>query len=205
MAKTIDPTSDANPALLELADLVARRTSDDAGWNTIASVIGSRHESPAMQVKLLQATYKVNKAAKNIPALIQLSKQMLQSARTNAGDSNLTDDQRAAALSAFSLSSFADDGDLLLNSLESVQPPVIQNAALATLLQFSDEQVATQLLERWAGLSPKLAERVRDGMLSRTSWAVLLLDAISVGRLPAATLSPSDLQRLASVPDDALR
>ena len=75
----------------------------------------------------------------------------------------------------------------------------------ATLLQFSEEQVATQLLERWSGLSPKLAERVRDGMLSRTSWSVLLLDAITAGRLPAATLSPSDLQRLASVPDDALR
>lgn len=206
LAKTLDSASiDANPALIELADLVARRTSDEAGWNIIASIIGSRHESPAMQVKLLQATYLANKTARSIPALTQLSKQMLQSARTLADDSSLTDDQRAAALSAFSLSSFADDGDLLLASLESVKPPVIQNAALATLLQFPEEQVATQLLERWAGLSPKLAERVRDGMLGRTSWAVLLLDAITAGRLPAATLSPSDLQRLASVPDDSLR
>jgi len=206
LATTFDSKSvDANPALIELADLVARQTSGEAGWNNIASVIGSRHESAAMQVKLLQAIYKANKAAKDIPALTQLSSQMLQSARKNAGDANLSDDQRAAALSAFSLSSFTNDGELLLNSLDSVQPPVIQNAALATLLQFLDEQVATQLLDRWSGLSPKLAERVRDGMLSRTSWSVLLLDAITAGRLPAATLSPSDLQRLASVPDDALR
>jgi len=206
LATTFDSKSvDANPALIELADLVARQTSGEADWNNIASVIGSRHESPAMQVKLLQAIYKANKAAKDIPALTQLSSQMLQSARKNAGDVDLSDNQRAAALSTFSLSSFATDGELLLNALESVQPPVIQNAALATLLQFLDEQVATQLLDRWSGLSPKLAERVRDGMLSRTSWSVLLLDAITAGRLPAATLSPSDLQRLASVPDDALR
>ncbi len=206
LATSFDSKSiDANPALIELADLVARQTSGETGWNNIASVLGSRHESPAMQVKLLQAIYKANKAAKSVPALTQLSSQMLQAARANVGDANLSDDQRAAALTAFSLSSFANDGDVLLNALESVQPPVIQNAALATLLQFSDEQVATQLLERWSALSPKLAERVRDGMLSRTAWAVLLLDAISAGRLPAATLSPSDLQRLASVPDDALR
>ena len=206
LATTFESKSiDANPALIELADLVARQTSDETGWNNIASVLGSRHESPAMQVKLLQAIYKANKAARDMPALTQLSSQVLQSARKNAGDVNLSDAQRAAALSTFSLSSFATDGELLLDALESVQPPVIQNAALATLLQFSEEQVATQLLERWSGLSPKLAERVRDGMLSRTSWSVLLLDAITAGRLPAATLSPSDLQRLASVPDDALR
>ncbi len=192
-------------ALLELADLVARRTSDDAGWIRIAAVIAARSDDPAMQVKLLQAVFAGNKAAQSSPSFAKLSVQLLESARRNAVDAKLSDEQRAAALSTFSLSSFATDGALLLSSLESTQSPSVQNAGLATLLQFSDEQVASQLLDRWSGLTPKLAEQVRDGLLRRTSWAVLVLEAMSAGRLPPTTLSPSDLQRLASVPDDAVR
>ena len=191
--------------MLELADLVARRTSDDAGWTKIAAVIAVRRDDPAMQVKLLQAVFTGNKAAQSSPTFAKLTAGLLEAARTNAVDASLSDEQRAAALSTFSLSSFATDGKLLLSSLESVQPPTVQDAALATLLRFSDEEVALQLLDRWSGLSPKLAERVRDGLLGRTSWAVLLLDAMSAARLPPTTLSPSDLQRLASVPDDAVR
>lgn len=198
-------TSGSDSALLELADLVARRTSDDAGWKSIATVISARHADPALQVKLLQAVYRANKGAQNASSFAQLSSQLLGAARTNAVDTSLSEEQRAAALTTFSLSSFVTDGELLVSALESTQPPAVQNAALATLLQYPDEQVAMQLLELWPGLTPKLAERARDGLLSRTSWAVLVLDAITAGRLPAATLSPSDLQRLASVPDDAVR
>ena len=206
LATTPDAESPvASVALLELADLVARRTSDDAGWIKIAAVIAVRRDDPAMQVKLLQAVFAGNKAAQSSRSFSQLSAQLLESARKNAVDTNLSGEQRAAALSTFSLSSFATDGELLLSALESIQPPTVQDAALATLLSFSDQEVALQLLDRWPGLSPKLAERVRDGLLGRTSWAVLLLDAISDGRLPPTTLSPSDLQRLASVPDDAVR
>ena len=132
-------------------------------------------------------------------------RKLLESARTNSRDADLSEEQRAAALSTFSLSSFAADGELLLSSLESVESPIVQDAALATLLQFSDDEVGSQLLNRWSGFTPKLAEQVREGLTRRTSWAILLLDAMAAGNLPAATLSPSELQRMASVPDDAVR
>ncbi|MBC7968401.1 MAG: alpha/beta fold hydrolase [Fuerstia sp.] len=206
LAATRDAASPgASVALTELADLVARRTSDDAGWVKIAAVIAARADDPALQVRLLQAVFAANKAAQGSSTFTQLTTQLLESARTNAANADLSEEQRAAALSTFSLSTFAKDGELLLSSLESSQSPAVQNAGLATLLQFSDDQIATQLLDRWSGLTPKLAEQVRDGLLRRTSWAVLVLDAISAGRLPPTTLSPSDLQRLASVPDDAVR
>jgi len=206
LAATRDAASPvASLALLELADLVARRTSDEDGWTQIAAVIAARRDDPAMQVKLLQAVFAANKTAQSSPTFAKLTAGLLEAARTNAVDASLTDEQRAAALSTFSLSSFAADGELLLSSLESVQPPTVQDAALGALLRFSDEEVALQLLDRWSGLSPKLAEHVRDGLLGRTAWAVLLLDAMSAGRIPPTTLSPSDLQRLASVPDDAVR
>lgn len=204
-ATSINTASVATVALIELADLVARRTSEESGWGKIAAAIAERHEDPAIQVKLLQAVFAANKTAQSSPSFARLSTQLLESARIKAADTNVSEDLRAAALSAFSLSSWSQDGELLLSSLESTEPPAVQNAALATLLLFSDEQVAEQLLERWPGLSPKLAERVRDGLLGRTSWAVMLLDAMSAGSLPATTLSQSDLQRLASVPDDAVR
>jgi putative heme-binding domain-containing protein len=81
----------------------------------------------------------------------------------------------------------------------------VQNAALATLIRFGDDAIASQLLERWPNLSPKLAERVRDGLLSRTSWSILLLDAIASGSLPKTTLTQSDVQRMTDLPDEAVR
>ena len=192
-------------ALADLADLIARRTSDEATWTRIACVIGTQNTDPGLQVSLLQAIFAANKSAPSSPSFTALAERLLKSARTHATDLKQTDDDRVSALRTLSLSSYEKDGELLLNALDSLQPPIVQDAALATLLQFPDEPVALRLLDRWPELSPKLVERVREGLLSRTSWAVLLLDAISAGRLPPATLSPSDLQRLASLPDDALR
>lgn len=54
-------------------------------------------------------------------------------------------------------------------------------------------------------LSPKLAERVRDGLLSRASWSIMLLDAITAGTLPKTTLTQTDVQRLTDLPDEGVR
>lgn len=198
-------SSGAGSGIVELADLIARRAADEATWTRIADVIAKQNHNPALQVSLLQAIVAANKAAQKSPSFAKLAEQLLTSARASAADAKLDDDRRAAALRTLSLSNYDKDGELLIGSLDSLQPPVIQEAALATLLQFPNDAVASILLERWPELSPKLVERVRDGLLSRTSWSIQLLDAISAGVLPPATLSPSDLQRLASLPDDALR
>jgi putative membrane-bound dehydrogenase-like protein len=191
--------------LPELVDLVSRCTGDENGWKRIAAAIGQRSGDPALQVRMLQAAYGANKSAQESPAFRDLASELLNGARVKASDSSLDDTQRASAISALSLSSYATDGDLLLSCLENTQPPAVQNAALATLIRFGDDAIAAQLLERWPGLSPKLAERVRDGMLSRTSWSILLLDAIGSGMLPKTTLTQSDVQRLTDLPDEAVR
>jgi putative membrane-bound dehydrogenase-like protein len=201
---TLSATS-AAVALPELADLVARRNSNDAGWNVIASVVRSRNADPALQVRILQSVYAANKAASSHPAFASLSTELLESARKQAADDSLSPSQRASALSALSLSSFAIDGSLLLDSLETTRPPEVQAAALGTLVRFGDDAIAEELLERWPGLSPKLAESVRDGLLSRATWSIQLLDAIAAGRLSATTLTQSDVQRLADVPDERVR
>lgn len=192
-------------ALPELADLVARRTGSEDGWKSIAAVVAERSEDPALQVKILQTVYSANKAAQESPAFKDLTTALLTNAREKAANTELDESARASALSALGLSSFIVDGDLLLSSLDSTQPPAVQNAALATLIRFGDDAIAKQLLERWPGLSPKLAERVRDGLLSRTSWSILLLDSIADGTLPKTTLSQSDVQRLTDLPDEGVR
>ncbi len=192
-------------ALPELADLVARRTSTEASWKNIATVVAQRSTDPALQVKILQAVYAANKAAQASPAFKDLTTELLGNARTKAADAQLNETQRASALSALTLSDFTTDGELLLSSLDSTQPPAVQNAALATLIRFGDNEIAAQLLERWSGLSPKLAERARDGLLSRTAWSILLLDSIANGNLAKSTLSQADLQRLTSLPDEGVR
>ena len=192
-------------ALPELADLVARRTSTEEGWNNVATVVAMRSNDPALQVRILQAVYAANKAAQDSAAFKTLTTSLLASARSKAADVDLDESQRSSALSALSLSSYATDGELLLNSLASSQPPSVQNAALSTLIRFGDDSIAKEVLQRWPGLSPKLAERVRDGLMSRTSWSVLLLNAIADGAMPKTTLTQSDVQRLTDLPDEAVR
>lgn len=192
-------------ALPELADLVARRTSSEDGWKNIAAVVSRRANDPALQVRILQTVYAANKAAQSSPAFKDLVAELVTSARAKAANADLEESIRAASLSALSLSTYSVDGELLLSSLESTQPPVVQNAALATLVKFSDDGVAKELLARWPGLSPKLAERVRDGLLSRASWSIMLLDAITAGTLPKTTLTQTDVQRLTDLPDEGVR
>jgi len=192
-------------ALPELADLVARRTSTEEGWQKVAAVVALRSADPALQVKILQAVYTASKPAQQSPAFKDMTTQLLSSSRTKAANGELEESQRASAVSVLSLSSYASDGELLLSLMDSTQPPAVQYAALATLIRFGDEDVAKQLLERWPGMSPKLAERVRDGLISRTSWSILLLDSIASGSLPKTTLTQSDLQRLTDLPDEGVR
>lgn len=198
-------TESASLALVELADLVARQTQDEVGWQQLATVIGHNRNDAVRQVRLLRSIFAANTQAQASPAFRQLTEDLLKSARGILADSNRSETERAAAMQTLSLSTYSADGELLLNALDSQQPPVVQNAALATLMQFGDGSIAMELLARWPGMSPQLAERVRDGMIGRTSWAVQLMDAMTAGTLPATTLTQSDLQRLASVPDDAVR
>ena len=202
--ETMSPAA-AFVALPELADLVARRTGSEDGWKEMAAVVSQRSADPALQVKVLQAVYSANKAAQQSPAFAELTTELISNARTKAVDAELDEAVRGSALSALTLSTYAADGPLLLSSLDNTQPPAVQNAALATLIRFSDDAIATELLTRWPGLSPKLAERVRDGLLSRTSWSIVLLDAIATGTLAKTTLTQSDLQRLTDLPDEGVR
>lgn len=202
--ETMSPAA-AFVALPELADLVARRTGSEDGWKEMAAVVSQRSADPALQVKVLQAVYSANKAAQQSPAFAELTTELISNARTKAVDAELDEAVRGSALSALTLSTYAADGPLLLSSLDNTQPPGVQNAALATLIRFSDDAIATELLTRWPGLSPKLAERVRDGLLSRTSWSIVLLDAIATGTLAKTTLTQSDLQRLTDLPDEGVR
>ena len=191
--------------LTELADLVARRTTTQEDWNSLSAVINQRANGPALQVRMLQAIYAANKAAESNPVFQELTAELIRNARAKAADSEADPDLRAAALAALSLSNYTSDGALLLGSMDSTQPPAVQTAAMATLLRFGDDNVARELLSRWSMLSPKLSEQARDGLLSRTSWAVLLLDDIVNGKLAQTTLTQTDLQRLADLPDEAVR
>jgi len=191
--------------LPELADLVARQVSDEPGWSRIASIVSQRDDDPALQVRILRAVYSANRNAKDSPAFAVLVTRLLKAARQKAMEESLEADQRASAVRVLGLSTFADEGELLLESLASTQSPAVQNAAMATLITFGDDGVAAVLLERWTELTPALAAQAREGLMSRTSWTVLLLDAITNSRLPNSTLSPSELQRLADLPDEGVR
>jgi putative heme-binding domain-containing protein len=73
------------------------------------------------------------------------------------------------------------------------------------LTSFADVEIAGQLIARLPSMSPAQTQRAREALLRRSTWAAALLEAIEGGSLPPSAVSPTELQRLAELPENAVR
>jgi putative heme-binding domain-containing protein len=194
----------AAAALPELADLAARRTQSADQLNTFREALAAATKLPALQVRLLQAAATANPAIATKPEFQELTTALIASARTTVEQSPNADEQ-ADALRVLSLSSWPHVRDLLLPRLEPAIAPTVQSAALDVASGFGDVEIAGALIERLPAMSPTLVPKAREALLRRPAWAAAFLDAITAGTLPASSITPTELQRLADLPDDAVR
>ena len=194
----------AAAALPELADLAARRTQSAAELATFRDALAAASGLPALQVRLLQAAAAANATLAAKPEFKELTAELIKSART-AVEQAATPEEQAAALRVLSLSAWPQARDLLLPRMEPAIPPVLQSAALDVASAFADAEIASALIERLPSMSPALVPKAREALLRRPAWAVAFLDAVSAGTLPASSVTPTELQRLADLPDDAVR
>ena len=194
----------AAAALPELADLAARRTQSADQLNTFREALAAATKLPALQVRLLQAAATANPAIATKPEFQELTTALIASARTTVEQSPNADEQ-ADALRVLSLSSWPHVRDLLLPRLEPAIAPTVQSAALDVASGFGDVEIAGALIERLPAMSPTLVPKAREALLRRPAWAAAFLDAITAGILPASSITPTELQRLADLPDDAVR
>lgn len=195
----------ASVALPELADLVARRSSSDADLAPLRQAVTNVNKNPGLQVRILQAAAAANGSLGKMTAFRDLSQALIQQARQNAADQNLTAADRTAAVRVLSLSTYGAEKDLLLANLESNIDPSLQAASMDTLASFPAPEIAAELIQRLPGLSPTLTQKARDALMRRTAWTVPFLEAVRTGALPASSVTPSELQRLTEVPDEKVR
>lgn len=195
---------DASPAALrELTALVARQASESE-LPAMAETLAAIDASGTLREDLLRDIFAARPAAREHPAFARVVSTIIGDARRTLAEDEASVTRRMRAAEQLVLSSFSDDGDLLLQLLNPAEPPQVQQVAVATLSEFADTAIAEAVISRWPELSPHLRPSVQSLLLSRAAWTAHCLDAIAESRLPRNLMSPNDLQRLMSHPDESV-
>jgi putative membrane-bound dehydrogenase-like protein len=95
------------------------------------------------------------------------------------------------------------DGERLL-ALACDGPESIQLASMEVLPAFDLPQLPRELLKRYPGLSERVRARVRQLLLSRKTWAHMILQEVEAGRLAAGDFSTEQLRVVALHQDKTL-
>ncbi|WLD13636.1 PVC-type heme-binding CxxCH protein [Planctellipticum variicoloris] len=89
------------------------------------------------------------------------------------------------------------DARTLLALLEPASPDPVRLAAIQALSRISDESIPREILRQYPVWSSSAKAQARELLLSRASWAALLLNEVDAGRLPATEIPVADLTRVA--------
>ena len=134
----------------------------------------------------------------------ELLAELLATARQTAGDPEKPVADRVAAIRTLKLSSFEKTGKLLGGLLNLQQPGEVQSAVLETLGEFSDDKVATLIVDQWRGFSPLVRAQATETLLSRSSWISTFLKAVEDDNIARGDVSPSRIELLRRHPSAAI-
>lgn len=112
---------------------------------------------------------------------------------------------RVAAINRMALGHFDTVAPLLGELIAPHQPQEVQGAALETLGQFEEGDLAAPIVAAWRGMSPTLRLQAAELLLSRAGTAAALVAALEKGELTSRDLDPSTVQRLKTHADAAVR
>ncbi|HVA51503.1 MAG TPA: PVC-type heme-binding CxxCH protein [Pirellulales bacterium] len=163
------------PPAVELKELVARR------WQ--ASPERPLYLALALQVQL--------------PGAEERLMSLIAAPHTNEAD-------RIKALGLLGRFGSTESVAAALPWIDPGQPEAVQRAAVATAGRFENEQVARQLVSRYAGFSAVVRGDVRETLLSRPRSALALLEQVDRGVLRPDEIPLEQLQRAALHHDAAI-
>ena len=126
-------------------------------------------------------------------------------ARSMANDEKVDETTRIEAIQLLGLTGFAGIGQELLTLLGGQEPQGVQLAALSTLGRFQETQVGSELVNRWAALSPRLRTEALAILLARADRALVLLQAIQSGAIQGTVLTTSQEKFLRGHRDAKIR
>ena len=89
----------------------------------------------------------------------------------------------------------------LLSLLKTESPVELQTAAIRTLAQFRERDLAAALLPLWAKMPDRVRAEAFGVLAKRVTWIAPFLEAVADGRVNKSTLSAQQVQALVNHPD----
>ena len=117
----------------------------------------------------------------------------------------VTEPHRLAAAGLLAYAPFDVAGPALAGSLAPAVPVDVQVAAVRALAVHADPKVSTHLLANWKGYGPAVRAAALDALLARPDRILALLSAVEKKDVPAAALSPAQVQQLKAHPNAGVK
>ncbi len=143
----------------------------------------SRPASPA----LVAATWKLARALHLAETATQRA--ALAWAKDQARDPSRPVGLRLGDIRLLALGDYSSVGDALGSLLEGAQPATIQQAAIDTLGQFKEPDVAIQVVTHWRSLGPAVRSPAVNLLLQRVAFHATLLEAVEQERIKLGELN----------------
>jgi putative membrane-bound dehydrogenase-like protein len=187
--------TDQVSALAPLAERIARVGTGDrhAPWQ-IAALAHLLEGLQSRQLTFDDLLANAPQAANTKQALDRLARFANQVARDPQADE--ADRLAAIGLLGRNETQFADDLTSLCDLLGPQHPAALQSAALSTLEQLKQDEVAAQVLAGWKSYAPALRRDVLDLLFRRDAWLPACLTALENGTIAPREIDTSRQQRL---------
>lgn len=191
--------------MVELARQIGARGEKQELASLADDIVAARDANASLASELLVAVIRgaganatvvrreLNAQAAEITPLVE---QLVTDSLKTAADSEGKPAARVAAIQQLAMGEFAAVAPTLGELIAPHEPQEVQAAALATLGQFNDAEVAAPVIDAWRGMSPAVRLQAGELLLSRASMAAALVAAVEKEQLTPRDLDPSMIQRL---------
>ncbi len=111
---------------------------------------------------------------------------------------------RIEAIEVLAFGEYASAARALLPLLKTESPVELQMAAIRTLAQFREQDLAGPLLSIWAQMPARARNTSFNALITRAKWITPLLDALAAGRIEKSGFTAQQVQALVNHSDPAI-
>jgi putative membrane-bound dehydrogenase-like protein len=167
--------------LQQLARLIGKR-ADSVQVAGVVRVIDAKSNEPAATFPLARALREgLGGKRQSLASMTAL----MDKARMMAREPATSGPARVDAIRLLGTGTFSTESPVLLPLLELGQPEELQLAAVSSLDEFGDSQVAAELVKRFRAFPPRVRSAALAALVKRPDRATALLDAVQSGAIDA--------------------
>jgi putative heme-binding domain-containing protein len=201
---------DADQTCVDLPRAAPDGASRTAMWAALEEGLRERPGSSAPTAVFVRALRQATGGRTDGPVPVRvLARLGDHDARTRLVETLRDHDQsepvRLAALTALADMADTAAGRIFLDLARADGPPALRTAPLDGWAHVGTDAEAAALLGTYSQLPPQVRTRARSVLVTRRSWAALLMKAIDEGRVAAADITSDELFAVAGHRDPALK